>query len=245
MTEAPSAPTRPLPRWLAFLAGSAVALHLCAILLLALSASSGPWPTADGPSPASGPPFAIAAGTAVTNRYLAPLKLTHNYHFQRNRPGQPQAFFEARLKDQSGQVTQTLRFPDPNANPWVRQRQSILAMQLADDQPVQPRGGEAIPAPNHAARSVDIWDLNSDQTLTLRSVPEHLVARDRVVYRPSVWSLILARSYGRYLCRSYGAASVELVRHTRESLGPAILMEPEPPAEAFHELVADFGEIKK
>ncbi len=245
MSESPSAPSRPLPRWLACLFGTAIALHLLAIVLLVLSAPSGPWPTPDGPSPAIGPPFTLAAGTTVTNRYLAPLKLTHNYHFLGNRPGQPDVFFEARLKDDSGQVTQTLRFPDPRANPWVRHRQSLLAQQLADDQPVQPRGSESIPAPNQAPQTVDIWDLNPDQTLTLRSVPEHLVARDRNVYRPSIGSLILARSYGRHLCRTYGAASVELVRHTREPLAPAILLVPEPPTDVFQELIADFGEIKK
>jgi hypothetical protein len=245
MSESLTAPSRPLPRWLAFLAASAIALHLSAMVLLVLSASSGPWPTPDGPSPAMGPPFALEAGNIVTNRYLAPLKLTHNYHFLRNRPGQPEVYFEAHLKDESGQVTQTLRFPDPKANFWVRHRQSILAQQLADDQPVQTRGSEAIPAPNHAVRTIDIWDMNPDQTLTLRSVPEHLVARDRIVYRPSVWSVILARSYGRHLCRVHGAASVELVRHTREPLAPAILFVQEPPADVFQELISDFGEIKK
>src|SRR5262249_20156795 len=224
MREPPTRLPRLLPRWLSFLTSAAIVLHLSAIVLLALNAPSGPWPTPDGPSTARAPAFASAAGTAVTNHYLAPLKLTHNYHFQRNRPGQPEVFLEARLKDEEGWVIETVRIPDPQANPWVRHRQSVMVQHLADDQPVPSPGTEAIAAPKHAASTIDVWDLNPDQTLTLRSIPEHLLPRDRVVYRPSTWSLILVRSYGRHLCRTRGAASVELVRHTREPLSPGLLL---------------------
>lgn len=245
MSEARPASTRPLPRWLACPIGTAVALHFSALVFLVLGAQSGPWPTPFGASPAMAPPFALAAGNTATTHYLAPLKLTHNYHFLRNRTGQPDVFFEVRLKDEAGQVTETLRFPDPKANAWVRHRQGILAAHLADDVPVQPSGGEAIPAPNQAARTVTIWDISPDGSLVLRSVPEHLVPRDRNVYRPSEWSMILARSYGRHLCRAHGAASAELIRHTREPIMPAVLYVSEPPADLFQELVTHFGEIKK
>jgi hypothetical protein len=245
MREPPTRLPRLLPRSLACLTSAAITLHLSAIVLLVLNAPSGPWPTPDGPSTAMPPPFASTAGATVTKHYLAPLKLTHNYHFLRNRPGQPEVFLEARLKDEFGRVIETLRIPDRQANPWVWHRQSVMAQHLADDQPVPPPESEAIPAPKRTARTVDVWDVNPDQTLTLRSVPEHLLPRDRIVYRPSTWSLILIQSYGRHLCRTHGTASVQLVRHTREPLSPALLLVPEPAADLFRDLVADFGEIKK
>lgn len=245
MSEPEIGPCRALPRWLACLIGTAVAVHLGAIVLLVLGAQSGPWPTPFGPSPSVGPPFAAVAGNTVTQRYLAPLKLTHNYHFLRSRPGQPDVFLEVRLKDEAGKVTETLRFPDPQANAWVRHRQKILVAHLADDMPVQSPGGEAIPAPNQAVRTVEIWDVTNDGSLALRKIPEHLVPRDRQVFRPSEWSMILARSYGRHLCRAQGAASVELIRHTREAIMPAALYSAEQPPDLFQELVTNFGEIKK
>src|SRR6516162_2877592 len=128
----PSA-SKPLPRWLGVLASAAIVFHLLAIVVLVLGASSGPWPTPFGSSLATGPAFALPAGEAVTKRYLEPIKMTHNYHFMRNRPGQPGVFFEVRLKDESGKLLNTVRIPDPRANFWVRHRQSILAQQPADD----------------------------------------------------------------------------------------------------------------
>jgi hypothetical protein len=58
--------------------------------------------------------------------------------------------------------------------------------------------------------------------------------------RPSDWALVLARSYGRYLCRTHGAASAEIVRHTREPVSPAVLFGMRPPPNAFDEYVATF-----
>jgi hypothetical protein len=80
--------------------------------------------------------------------------------------------------------------------------------------------------------------------LSVRTVPEHLLPRDRQVFRPSEWSLLLAQSYGRHLCRAHGAASVEIIRRTREAIPPAVLNLPEPPAELFETLSANFGEFK-
>jgi hypothetical protein len=79
--------------------------------------------------------------------------------------------------------------------------------------------------------------------LRLKSVPQHLAPRDRSVFRPSEWSLLLARSYARHLCRAHGAASAEIVRHTREAIPPAVLFFDDAPPEAFEELVSTFGEV--
>jgi hypothetical protein len=243
MPPSPAAPARPLPRGLILLGSAALACHLCAVGLLVLAAPSGPWPTSFGTSMALEPQFALTLGNPVTRHYLMPLKMSHNYHFATNRPGVPRAFFEVRLKDEAGKPIKTVRLPDARANFWVRHRQGLLAQWLADDRPVQARPGEAIAPPDQEVRRVEIWDTAPDRTLRLRAVPEHLVPRDRAVMRPSQWSLVLARSYVRYLCREHGAASGELIRHTREPVLPAVLFLDEPPADAFEELISNFGEL--
>jgi hypothetical protein len=235
-----------LPPWLTALGSAAVAFHLAAVALLALAAPSGPWPTAFGASTTAGPQFARSVSAVTTPYYLGPLKLTHNYHFAGNRPAATAVYVEARLKDAEGRPVRTVRLPDEGANFWVRHREALLAQWLTDDQPVQPRMGEAIPAPNQAVPTVSIWDGGGPgRALSLRAVPEHLVPRERPVYRPSDWSLLLARSYARHLCRRHGAASAELVRHTREPILPAVLFLPEPPSDAFDELISNFGELPR
>jgi hypothetical protein len=170
--------------------------------------------------------------------------MTNNYHFLGNRPAMPGVSFEVRLKDESGNDLRTLSFPEANSNFWVRHRQSVLARGLADDQPVEPPQGEMIPAPNRSAPTAQIWEMAGDQRLELRRVPEHLVPRDRPVFRPSERSLLLARSYARYLCREHGAAKAEFIRHTGEPITPAVMFTSgPPPAVAFSELLSNFGEL--
>ncbi len=240
-------PVRPLPRW-AVLGGSAVvAAHFCAVLGLVLSASSGPWPTPFGGSNAPGPQFAQAVNEVAGPNYLYHLKLTHNYHFPTNRPDIPGVYFEVHLKGKDGEPLKTVRIPDQGANPWVQHRQWLLAQALADDQPINPPGGEFIPAPGQKGRTVQVWDweVSPDQVMSLRTVPEHLLPRNRPVYfRPSEWSLILARAYVRHLCREHGAESGELIRHFREPVLAGFMLSPEPPPNIFQEIVCNFGEIK-
>jgi hypothetical protein len=78
--------------------------------------------------------------------------------------------------------------------------------------------------------------------MQLRQMPAHLVRQDRPVFGPSPFSLQLARSYARYLCRHYGATSAELIRHSRRPIYPALMFEREPTPDAFEELVCSFGE---
>jgi hypothetical protein len=233
-----------LPAWLTRIGGGFIALHLFAVLILALAAPSGPWLTPFGSSLAEGPAFAEGIGR-VAARYLGPLKLAHNFHFTGNRPAAPGVYFEVRLRDAAGKHLRTVRVPEEGANFWVRHRQVLLAQALVDDQPVQPRAGELVAAPNKAVESVPIWDLDGERKLRLRPVAEHLIPRDRPVARPSGWSVVLARSYVRYLCRQNGAAGGELVRHTREAVLPAVMFDDDTPAGAFEELVANFGEEPK
>ena len=80
----------------------------------------------------------------------------------------PNAFFEVHLKDEQGQVLTTLKFPDDNANFWVRHRQNLLARALADDQQVEASGGERVAAPGHKAPSLFIWELGGPRRLRPR-----------------------------------------------------------------------------
>jgi hypothetical protein len=240
---------RPLPRVFIWVASALVSLHFLAILMLVLAAQSGPWPTPDPvfdatgsrESPVEGPYFATLITNVTMPCYLQPLRMTHNYHFQSNRLNLSHVYFEARLKDDQGKVT-TLTFPDQTQNPWMRHRQSLLAQALGDDMPVQVPRGEFIPAPGQKMPMLTIWDGAPKTVLKLREVPQHLVAKDRPVFRPSEWSLLLARSYARYLRQEYGAASVELIRHSKETVVPAMMFQAETPPGTFDELVCSFGE---
>lgn len=231
-----------VPRWIAVIGSLVIAYHVVAVVSGALAASSGPWPTPEGGGLSTPPQFAFSIYQDYTAGYLRLVRLTHNYHFASNRPATPGVYFQARLYDPTGHEVETLRFPEPAAGPWARYRQGLLAKWLADDQPVPPPAGEVIAPPDRPVPAALIWDLDGPHRLRLNSVPQHLVPRDRQVFRPSEWSLLLARSYARYLRRAHGAASVEIVRHTREAIPPAVLFFEDVQADAFEELVSIFGE---
>lgn len=248
MRPSSSPPGGALPAWLA-LAGSAFLLvHLAAVGLAALDVPSGPWP---GVGFVPAPPFVHAAARPTNFTHVRLLKVGHAFRHYTNRPGVPGAVFEVRLKDDKGQPLTDRRgeplvvnYPEKDANPWVRHRQTILARQLADDLPVEPPAGEAIAAPGQAVPNVEIWDIVGERRLALKTIPQHLVPRDREVMRPSDWELLLARSFARYLCRRHDAASAEIVRRTRQPVPPAILTQDLPPM-PFDELVASYGEVSR
>jgi len=243
MSQSQSNQLAAVPRWIMIVGSVAIAGHLVAVLAMVLAAQSGPWFTPMGPSSALPPPFAESINEVASPNYLRWIKMTNDYHFASNRPALPAAIFEVRLKDQDGKELAILKFPDGKANFWVRHRQSMLARALADDQPVQPTQGELIPAPGQQVHTVQIWD-GEPQHQQLRTVPEHLIPRERPVFRPSEWSLLLAKSYARFLCRTHGAASAEVIRHTRESLSPMIWRGFNPPPESTNDFVAHFGDFK-
>jgi hypothetical protein len=238
------------PRWLLLVGSVAILLHLTAVAVVALDAPSGPWPTPFGTSTALAPQFARSGAEAAAPLYARTLKLANGYRPATNRPATPNAFFEVRLKDEQGQVLTTLKFPDDNANFWVRHRQNLLARALADDQQLEAVGGERVAAPGHKAPSLPIWELDGPRRLRMRDLPDHLLRdvisqRGGPVFRPSEWSLVLARSYARFLCRAHGAASAEIIRHTRDPIYPVVLFEGEPAADAFQDLIATFGEMPR
>jgi hypothetical protein len=238
-----------LPRWLIGVASAVIVFHLSSVVVRALTAPSGPWPTAQGVNYIPPPPFALTLYQWLPEKYLGALQMTHNYHFPSNRPGGPVVTLEFRLKDENGKVVETVMIPDSKANSWVRHRQSIMGnLWLSLDEPVTPPQMEAIPAPHRRAPSAQIWEMvpNSPNRMELKTVPEHLIPRDRPVVRPSEVSMLFARSYARYLCRSHGAARVELIRHHQDPIPPEILFIGDGvPAGAFEEVQSNFGELSK
>ncbi len=246
MSDTPSRPAGVLPRWLVIVGSLVIIVHLVAVGTAVLAAQSGPWFVPQfGPSPALPPKFAEVIHNVTGPNYLEHVKLAHTYHFASNRPDPPEVKLEARLKFADGR-TQTVHFPDKDANLWVRHRQSLLLQRLADDMPIPPQPTENIPAPGQKVNEVQYWEQAKPGDLRLTKKPEHLIPRNREVARPSDLALLLAHSYGRYLCRAYGAESVELIRHTRNPLPPAVLYMKEAPAQEFNpELSANFGEISK
>ncbi len=229
--------------WACGIGSLLIVFHLGAVAAGAFAAPSGPWPTPNGGELSSPPQFAFSLHKGMAESYLGLVRLTHNYHFPSNRPATSGVYFEARLRDSSGQDRGTLRVPDPAAAPWVRYRQALLAKGLADDRPVPPPTGEVIPAPNRAAPATAIWDLAGPHRLRLAAVPNHLLPRDRPVFRPSDWSQVLARSYARHLGRTHGASTVEIVRYTQEAIPPAVMFFKDIAPEAFEPLVSTFGEV--
>lgn len=219
-----------------------IVFHLFAVGNCVLAAPSGPWATAEGQSVFTPPQFAFDFNNLV-GPYLWALKLTHQRYVS-NRPNLPGVAFEAKLFDSNGREISAMRFPDPDANIWVHYRQENLARWLADDQPVIPPMVEVIPAPAAAAPAVAIWQRrpggHPGEPLKLNSVPLHLVPRDRPVYRPSPWSLLMARAYGRYLARAHGAEYAELTRYTQESIPPAVLFS-DRPRSGPEVMAAEFG----
>jgi hypothetical protein len=245
MPHPPANATQALPTWLAIVGSLVIVGHLAAVLVGVLAAPSGPWPSPEGPVPATPPQFAFSLNQTIAPNYLRPLHLAHTYRFPSNNPGGPGVQFTVVLKDKAGETLETLQYPDPQENFWVRHRQSLLAGGLAPDQPVEPMGGEAVAAPGQQLRKVGIWEMVESKPghLKIHEVPEHLIPRDHPVMRPRDWSWVLARSYVRYLCRTHGAASAELIRHTQDSIPPMALFMDAPPAGGNNDLISNFGEL--
>jgi hypothetical protein len=246
MPALPSASPRPLPAWLKMLASVFVLGHLSILGLRVLASQSGPWPTPYGSFQADPPMFAQSITSAALPAYLQPLQMTHNYHFEANKTPPVAVYFEVHLKDSLGTVVKTLKFPNEKANFWVRHRQEQLALWLAADEPLQPRGSEKIAAPRQKADEVEFWEMTEPGTLRLKRLPEHLAPRDQAAIRPTERAKMLAASYLRYLCREYGAESAELVRCHRDTIMPIVLFMPEPPSDEGRMTVkSHFGEYHR
>jgi hypothetical protein len=234
-------PARPLPLWLVIAATVFVAFHLFAVVILVLSATSGPWLSPFGPSPSPGPEFAGRIAAVTTQYYLQPLQMTHNYHFPGNRPDASGIYFEVRLKDAQGREIDLVRYPSSSDSFWLRQRHNQLAQQLGNDEPIEAQRTEQIAGPGKKAPTVKIWESQGGPTkVVLREVPSHLVPKNQPVSRPREWSLILVRSYLRHLCREKGATSAELTRFSRQPVMPFLLLMEEAPPGTYDTLVSTY-----
>jgi hypothetical protein len=70
----------------------------------------------------------------------------------------------------------------------------------------------------------------------------------RQILRPAPWTVILAKSYMRYLCQKHGAHSAELIRYSRPAVLPVAMFYAElpPPLEnVFVETIAHYGDLKQ
>ena len=252
--SAPTPTTRPFPGWLKVLCSVAVVGHLAAIGLLALAAQSGPWPVPP-PFPVresmvDGPQFAAQITSKYTiPYYLRPLRMTHNYHFASNRTPHVAVYFEAHLKDEAGKET-VLKFPDDKAFWWVRHRQELLAQNLVQDQQRPPVGTQPV-APADKLPKFQVWmPVEQQPKLELKTVTDLDLKPAQPYDQPSAWMLLVADSFGRYLMREHKAVSVELVRCSRATVGPTMLMVLEQKREeqlkdGFTEMKAYFGEKRR
>jgi hypothetical protein len=242
---------KPLPRWLMLVGSVGIAFHLVAVVVMVLAAQSGPFPTPGGPALPYEPPAFVwqrnTGGRFLNDLAIGYLELVHldsNYHFMSNKNDYSSVRFEVRLKDATGEVS-TLKFPDENANFWVRHRQTVLAQNLGLDLPVQSMEQNKVPAPGQQVARVQIWEQSkpSDE-FQLHSVPVTSLSRDRPASGPGAWSQVLARTYVRYLIEKHGAVSAELIRRSRNPIPPGLVItDPELwPRPLITEMVADFTE---
>lgn len=240
MAQSTSQAAADVPRWLIIVGSVAIGFHLTAITVGALLGEGPPW-TMDGmPSPP--PQFALSLDN-VTGSYRRATKFTHNYHFLSNRP-EIGIKFEVRLADKDGKELGTFQFPDKTANTWVHQRQLLLAQNLGNDPQVTPPQSEEIAAPNQGAQVEQIWEQGENRKLVIKSVPRHLVPRDHPVFQPSEWSMLVARSYVRYLCRLHGAASGEISRIHQDPIPPMVLSTDFQAGGVDDAMTSVFGEFK-
>jgi hypothetical protein len=246
MAQEPVFPKGTPPRWLLVAASVVILFHLTAIAVAVLDAPSGPWLTPRGPNLVPGPAFVESIREPTTYVHTQFLKMAPTFRFDSSYPNLPHAFLEVRLRRQKGdEPFATHRIPDPKANLWVRHRQELLARGLVVDPLVSPPAGDVIPAPGQKPRILKIWEESpQDRMLKIREVPEHLLPRDRQVQRPAEWSLLLVRSFGRYLGRRFGAEYVEIIRHHRDPLPPMAFSSRESPP-PVQDLVASYGEVSQ
>jgi hypothetical protein len=232
-----------VPRWVVWVGSIAIVFHLGAIGVNALAVPSGPWAENDG-APIGPPYLASLANEKLAADYLKQLRLGLVYHSHANkRPSWPGVYLEFRLKDKDGREIKTVRVPDENDNAAVRHRQSMLTMLFADDQPIMARQTEMIPAPGQTVPVYNVWQREAGQ-LRIRKMDENSLPRDGPAFGPTEAMYVLAESYSRYLCETYGAAKAELLRHHQEPFRPFVL-NADPPPRAFDEIVSNFGEFPR
>lgn len=151
-----------LKPWHMAVGSGLILLHLAAVAVSGFMVSSGPWSSPMGPSMAEPPQFAKVATQITGPIYEQGLRIGVNSRYQTNRPDENHDIqFEYRLRNEQGEVVKILRFPDKDANPWVRHRQALLAQSLVPDRPMPPLEGETIAPQGQKEQRRAVWrDLN-------------------------------------------------------------------------------------
>jgi hypothetical protein len=225
--------------------------HFFAVGAHVLAARSGPWlvPNFFTPSMAEGPTFATMIDQTTYRYYLQPLGMTGDFSYTSDRVDQPDVYFEARLRNEHGEVVKKLRFPSPEDSVWLRQCYSLLAEGLGGDAPVPVQQMVQIPAPGQESPRIKVWNppVPMEKKLVLLETEQHKVKSlmkdpSMQLSKPREWTLLLARSYARHLCRQEKVASVELVRYSRDPIMPVVLLMPgdRMPAGTFDTLESQF-----
>jgi hypothetical protein len=204
-----------------------------------------------GPSPAEPPPFAyhIAEHLKVprtTVRYAPLIKMSSSFHFYSNKLEEQEILFEVRLKNESGKIINTYRFPDPATNPWIRYRQRLLAQQLGNDEPLPPQQGVVISPAGQQLAKLRWWQPDGEKRMKLMEDTPNAVPRNQQLMQPSTLSYIAAKSYARYLARTGQAAKVEIVREWFNPINPVVLFQNDPPPDDFFtRFYAVYGDLPK
>lgn len=228
MTPKGFQPARSLPPKIKILATAVIGFHLLALGVAALAAGSRPWPvTSLGQSHALPPQFAFMLSQVTTQYYLEPLCLANDYHFASNQTMNPTITLEARLFDKNGNREKTLKFPDPEANTWVQNQQRMMTQILGPDPPFQPDPGLGvfIQPPGRKPQRITFWLMEGPRTVGLYQADRHVMRRiGPSLQVPSEGTLILVRSYYRFLKKQYPeAAKIELVRCSRDPVMPHLM----------------------
>ncbi len=237
-----------LPRWLYVLASVVIIFHLGAVSARVLAAMSGPWPMGqDGSGEVYPPQFAASVADGLPGKYLKAVRLDRDFHFTSNRPNQPTYRMEVKLKDEHGQVTQTLTIPDPNANFWVQHRQQALVSYLAADATMRTPQSEVIPPPGQKAPEWTYWKPvpNSMTKAELAKESVNDLARGMTVFVPSDLEMLFVRSYVRHLRRTHGATSVDVTRVAHDPIPPAVMFDSGYTAAEFEARTYSYGDLSK
>jgi hypothetical protein len=259
MSDLPHPTPKALPRWIVAIVSVGVVVHLFAIGIHVLAVQSGPWvvPPPVGVTMCDAPTFVKPFYAIVEPAYMTPLRFANNYHFATNRPEVVDVVFEIRIKDRTGGVTKRV-FPDPEANAAVRFRQSLLAQELAQDMQVTLPRTEVIAPKGGKVPMVTFWDMPeksglpdkqkkpSDYEMKLAEAPQHLAPKNRDLYKPREWSVLLAQSYMRHLVNhTDGAVSAELVRYVTNTVLPENMILDVPMPGTLDRIASNFGEVKR
>jgi hypothetical protein len=129
-------------------------------------------------------------------------------------------------------------------------------MGLAGDRETAVGQVESITPGSKKEDMVSYWDDSDKSAWHLKTVPANelvLVQAERrqkaapappqPLSRPSERALLLVKSYCRYLCREYGAASAEVIRHSRNPIGPETMINQQL-LSMSPTLVSHFGEVR-